>query len=370
MSNNTKRVLFISYSSGQHLSGGTQCVMRNRECIEEIFGKENTRSYFIRPIARHSGFKAIAKHWFYNAKCYMAGLTDNHIDEITDLIKQGGYDTVFIDSSQLGILAKTIRRVFSSINIYVFFQNIEYDYFKSVIIQGKDYLRAYWIPIAKLNEYYACQFANGLITLTEHDGKRMQQLYHRKPDIVIPITMHDDYTFEGRKNIGITDNGQLELLFVGSFFPGNTNGLQWFCKTVLPQTKAHLTIVGSGMDKFSAMIPQGVNVSIHSNVPDLTPYYEQSDVVISPIISGGGMKVKTAEALKYGKFIIGTREAFEGYDVNNANSIECHTSKEFIQAITHYSPLSKYCEAARVLFKEKYSHEASLKLFKHFFSIF
>jgi len=35
--------------------------------------------------------------------------------------------------------------------------------------------------------------------------------------------------------------------------------------------------------------------------------------VILPIISGSGMKTKTAEALMYGKSIIGIKEAFEGY---------------------------------------------------------
>ncbi len=39
------------------------------------------------------------------------------------------------------------------------------------------------------------------------------------------------------------------------------------------------------------------------------------DYIISPIFVGGGMKVKTCEALMYGKNIIGTSESFEGYDI-------------------------------------------------------
>lgn len=38
--------------------------------------------------------------------------------------------------------------------------------------------------------------------------------------------------------------------------------------------------------------------------------------MVMPIFSGSGMKVKTAEALMYGKFLIGTKEAFEGYEID------------------------------------------------------
>ena len=43
-----------------------------------------------------------------------------------------------------------------------------------------------------------------------------------------------------------------------------------------------------------------------NNVDCLETWYEKADVVISPIFLGSGMKTKTAEALMYGKPILGT----------------------------------------------------------------
>lgn len=46
------------------------------------------------------------------------------------------------------------------------------------------------------------------------------------------------------------------------------------------------------------------------------------------------MKVKTAEALMHGKTIVGTKEAFEGYETNTPGIFfECHDKNEFINAI-------------------------------------
>lgn len=55
--------------------------------------------------------------------------------------------------------------------------------------------------------------------------------------------------------------------------------------------------------------------------------------MISPIWAGGGMKTKTAEALMYGKTIIGTTETFEGYEMDPRCMILCRSAADFIAAI-------------------------------------
>lgn len=48
----------------------------------------------------------------------------------------------------------------------------------------------------------------------------------------------------------------------------------------------------------------------------MAEYIYNADFLIAPIFEGSGMKLKTAEALMYGKTVFGTTEAFEGYDVD------------------------------------------------------
>ena len=67
------------------------------------------------------------------------------------------------------------------------------------------------------------------------------------------------------------------------------------------------------MDKLH--IPSEIKDKIHlySNVPDLSVFYQNAELMVMPIFSGSGMNVNTALSLMYVKFLIGTIDAFEGY---------------------------------------------------------
>ena len=60
--------------------------------------------------------------------------------------------------------------------------------------------------------------------------------------------------------------------------------------------------------------------------------------VIMPIFMGGGMKVKTAEALMNGKTIFGSKEAFEGYDLEDISGLYlCEDKDAFINCLLYTS---------------------------------
>ena len=79
------------------------------------------------------------------------------------------------------------------------------------------------------------------------------------------------------------------------------------------------------------------------------------------------MKVKTATALMYGKNIIGTIEAFIGYDLDFKKvGALCSTKKEFIDFFKSDSinKLNKFNSYSRNQFILNHSFEATLKQFK------
>lgn len=295
-------------------------------------------------------------------KGYLGGLTDKAVKDILQLLHKGDFTDLFIDSSQLGMLAKLVKLRHPDIHIYTFFQNVEFDFFRSNVYHSKDYFHFFWIPLAKKNEKNACHYSDSLIVLNNKDARRLEEIYCCKATSVIPITMKDDY--HGEPQDSSYNEDHKEALFVGSYFFGNTQGLKWFCNEILPHTDIHLTIVGSGMDAITNDIDITSQITIHSNVPDLVPYYESADFIVLPITTGGGMKVKTAEALKYGKYIIGTCEALEGYEVDKNSATICQNREQFIEAIKNFKPDRKYHQASRELFLAKYSYQTSLDLFQ------
>ncbi len=361
-----RKMLFVTFANESAYSGGEQCAKRNLKAIKNIYGQENVTAYIIRPDKTERQFCDKLVRVGEIMKCYMGGLRKPVLNDIIRIVREQQITDLFIDSSQLGYLAKKIKQIAPKTKVYVFFQNIEYDFFTSTTLHSRDYLHLFWMPLSFQNEKWACRWADKVVVLSPKDSRRLKILYHRQADAIIPITMTDDYA-PTPEAMAVPASSPLSAVFVGSYFTGNIKGLKWFCQTVVPRVDLHLTIVGAGMDKLANDIAPSAKIRIHGTVPELAPYYEESDVALLPITSGGGMKVKTAEALKYGKHIIGTREALEGYEVDLEIATECNTADEFVQAIEKYRSHRKYQPKSRQLFLEKYAYEASLLLFNQLF---
>jgi glycosyltransferase involved in cell wall biosynthesis len=58
------------------------------------------------------------------------------------------------------------------------------------------------------------------------------------------------------------------------------------------------------------------NVVVTGYVSSLYPFYKSAKVVVCPLRIGGGIKVKTIEALRAGKAIVSTSIGAQGIDIN------------------------------------------------------
>lgn len=360
------KILFISFFNGQIKTGGAMCSNRNLKSLRNLFGEENVILYSIKRIERKDGenkmywnFKNIFIDIF---ELGFGGLNSQNKNDIIEKIRTLNIDTVFIDSSLLGVLCKKIKTLIPQIKIITFFHNVEYMFFKQNIRQDQAYALFYRISLACISEKMACKYSDKIITLSQRDANQTYLLYQREPDSIIPISIEDEY--KNSPNIPVDD---LKIgLFVGSYFFANVKGIIWFVQNVLPYVNMKLIIVGQGMDKLKGILPfsKSAKVDIYSYVPNLTEYYEKADFAILPIFLGGGMKVKTAEALMFGKYIIGTSEAFTGYEINAEVGVCCDTSREMVDAINRFNNSYKYNPMSKNLFLKHYSSDVTQNKFR------
>ena len=111
------------------------------------------------------------------------------------------------------------------------------------------------------------------------------------------------------------------------------------------------------------------DIEVVSDAPSLEPYFLEADVMVLPIFSGSGMKVKTCESLMYGKNILGTNETFEGYEVDYKQvGGLCNTAEDFIVALQELAtnPRPRWNAYSRNAFVTHYSLEAQKEMFKRF----
>lgn len=106
------------------------------------------------------------------------------------------------------------------------------------------------------------------------------------------------------------------LLFVASNTAPNVIALEWFFADIWPSVRARrpgarLTVAGTVADAF-ARAPAGVRFL--GRVADLSGLYRDAALVVSPLRTGSGLKVKLVDALAQGKAIVATGVTLQGVE--------------------------------------------------------
>ncbi len=281
----------------------------------------------------------------------------------------GNYDVVFIDRSVFGILAKKLKKAGYKGKVITFFHNVEVPYFK-VKLGDKNPIAPLILKCIDRNDLYSCKYSDKIIVLNTRDGNEITRRYGRKADYFLPISFSDKCANDPVPEQTYTST-KPSCLFVGAYFTPNNEGIVWFVKNVLPHVNIDLKIVGKGMARLKQEEPALKDICVESDVADLKPYYEQADIMIMPIFKGSGMKVKTCEALMYGKNIIGTSETFVGYNLDyDKVGGKCDNAQAFINAINGFiaNPRPRYNTYSRQFFLEHHSETSAERLFREILS--
>lgn len=358
------KILFIWYQRPQPIpNGGDQCSCRNYALCQQVFGESNVASIYIHD-GKNYGRMAVAPFLFL--KGYYYGITPSRIRMIVE--EAQSYDYVFIDRSLFGVLAKALKECGYKGRIVAHFHNVERQYFDQAKLPKWLPFRNVIVRCADQNDRWSMQFADKVIALNKRDDEELFRLYGRHADLLLPIALPD--VAENQSLEALTSKKPL-CLTIGSYFAPNNEGILWFIKNVLPHVDATYKVVGKNMHRLKEEHPDLFeNIEVVSNAASLEPYFREADVMILPIFSGSGMKVKTCESLMYGKNILGTSEAFEGYDAEyDKIGGLCDTAEQFIKKIRFFGnhPQPRFNQYARAIYRANYCYEVVADKFAHLF---
>lgn len=290
---------------------------------------------------------------------YLYGLSELKVLNILKVLYKDRKPIIFIPSSKMGKICKRIKEKIPEAIIIIFYHNIEKQYINEEYRISRTLKNFFIKKVVCKNELTATIYGDYHILLNKRDAQLFHKYYNKTPNLILPLALPDKYNKDKRDSIKRNNTDQrLKLLFVGSAFFANIQGIEWFIKNVFPHLKnCTLTIVGNNMDSH---FKNKENIIVHGFIEDLSTFYYNSDIVISPIFSGGGMKTKTAEALMFGLPIIGTNEAFEGYTINYKEIGDCcNTASEMIEAINSIEAnrniLNIYSDNSRNIYINNYS---------------
>lgn len=129
------------------------------------------------------------------------------------------------------------------------------------------------------------------------------------------------------------------LLFVGSFVhPPNVEAAVRLARRIFPPlSERHpelaLNIVGYEPPRSVRALATS-RVAVHGSVSHVEPYLRQASVVVLPVMSGGGMRVKLIEAMAAGKAVVASGRCAEGLPVvSGKHLLLAEEDDQFVAAI-------------------------------------
>lgn len=226
------------------------------------------------------------------------------------------------------------------------------------------YLRLIHLPELVLEEWRAMRHCERVFVCSELDVGKLVFPGARAPALAVSNSIEDPILEED----GAPSPGEDRVLFVGSFsYEPNRLGIEWFSREIWPlvvehRPRARLHIVGRGGQAID--LPSSVtgSVEIHGFVDDIASVYGRSDVVVCPILAGGGTRVKLIEAAAYARAMISTTLGAEGLEFQDRKSIliEDHPAEfasTVIKALESPELRDRIGSEARRVFRRRYRRE-------------
>jgi len=105
-------------------------------------------------------------------------------------------------------------------------------------------------------------------------------------------------------------------------YPPNIDAAVWFCDAVLPLIIARhpdvrFRIVGDKPTPQVLALARRPGVEVTGRVPDVRPHMAEAPVVVVPLRSGAGTRLKILEAMAMGRPVVSTRLGAEGLQVTD-----------------------------------------------------
>jgi glycosyltransferase involved in cell wall biosynthesis len=144
-----------------------------------------------------------------------------------------------------------------------------------------------------------------------------------------------------------------DILFIGSPYTANVDGVTHFIKECFPQIRAavpHARLLLAG-SICRVLKPDVAGVELLGEVEDVKEAYARAAVVINPVLVGTGLKTKTIEALAFGCPLVTTSCGAEGLQDAAGNALlmadhPMHFANGVIQLLTKPHLASRFSELA------------------------
>ncbi len=315
--------------------------VKHHVSIEEIpeSVKELADFRFINVPARISLFSALINLLFsrkpYNAVRFISKVFS---EELKKTLKEREFDIVQLEGLYVCPYIPVIREKTSAIIVYRS-HNIEHEIWSRSAILAKGFEKWYLKNLSKRIRIFEIQQLNNydlIVPITKRDGNILDQLGNKKPSHVSQTGIDSSMLIPSAKHLE-----HPSLFHIGSLeWSPNQEGLIWFlekCWNDIHTKYPGLNFYIAGRNApvwFQRKL--GVpNVIYKGEVADAYEFINSKSIMVVPLFSGSGMRIKIIEGMALGKPIVTTAIGTEGISTTSGeNIILAEDAAGFTEAIS------------------------------------
>lgn len=166
-----------------------------------------------------------------------------------------------------------------------------------------------WVRCSRETEISLLQHADHAMAIQQREAELLREMLPLRGVVHVPHVRTGTSETRGAGARRSPDSGaDLIVAFVGSRIQGNVAGMTEFIERGWPlareaHPRARLRIYGEICERLDA---EGRGIEKVGFVEDLSEVYETATVIINPVRHGTGLKIKTVEALAFGRALVTT----------------------------------------------------------------
>lgn len=258
--------------------------------------------------------------------------------KLIELLHHNKYDFIQLETLYLAPYIDCIR-AHSNAKIIMRSHNVEFEIWDRIASNTTSYIKKRYIEYLtkklKRFELDSLKKYDGLVTVTSRDLVAYQKLGFEGKGMALPIGINT-------KNYvpRAFEDHVVSISFIGSLdWIPNLEGLEWFInstwKIILqnhPNIKLH--IAGRNTpDSIQSL--QNESIKVEGEVDDAKKFINEHPIMIVPLLSGSGMRVKILEGMALGRIVVSTSIGMEGIDATDKEEIiVADTPDEFAEKIS------------------------------------
>lgn len=258
--------------------------------------------------------------------------------KLIEVLEGDDYDVIQLETLYLAPYIDTIKKHSSAV-VSMRAHNVEFEIWERITSNTKFWPKKWYLRhLTNKLKKYELEHLNDydyLVAVSDRDLKQFKKLGYKNGAMASPIGLD----IKQYATINTVKHDVNRIGFIGALdWMPNIEGLEWFLEHVWPQLhaanpKLEFHVAGRNTPENIANLDIA-NVSIHGEVPCAVEFMNSNAIMVVPLFSGSGMRVKILEGMALQRLIVTTKLGSEGIDVSNGQElIQAETAEDFVTAI-------------------------------------